>query len=296
MVTYHPDVQKLRALLQAVRKQLLTIVIVDNTPLIDADKPSHVALLAQQYQVDLIELGGNLGIAVAQNRGVDFLITRSGLKYILFLDHDSLPGTGMVQALLSGFCEQHVAGTRVGAVGPQISLPKLQSAVPFIRLTYIWARRIYCTFPAEYIASDHLISSGTLISKQVLKDVGRFREDLFIDYVDVEWYLRAQQKGYTLWGICAAHMDHNLGDDSITVGSFQIFSHSPLRHYYLVRNAIALYASPQLPLRWKCSDAPRLLCKSIFYIIFGRSRLAHIRMMAKGLYDGLLGRMGPQQR
>jgi rhamnosyltransferase len=125
-----------------------------------------------------------------------------------------------------------------------------------------------------------------------LQEVGCFREDLFIDYVDVEWYLRTTQKGYSLWGVCAATMQHDLGDEPISLFGRTVFAHSPLRHYYLVRNAIALYRSPAISLRWKWSDAIRLTKKSIFYMLFASPRREHIRMMAKGLRDGLAGQMG----
>lgn len=292
IVTYRPDRIKLEALLRAIHPQVGAIAIIDNTESSRTVADASVLELAKQFHAECIPLGENRGIAAAQNAGIRKLNAKSELEYILFLDHDSLPSEAMVESLVGGFLMQTAAGYRVGAVGPQIMLPKIGIQIPFLQISWLRTRRIACHFPSEQIKTDHLISSGTLTSKAVLQDVGFFREDLFIDYVDVEWYLRAIQQNYTLWGICSATMEHDLGDEPITVGGRPFFSHSPLRHYYLVRNAIALYKSPLIPLRWKCSDIPRLFLKSMFYILFGKSRFAQMRMMGKGVFDGFTGRMG----
>jgi rhamnosyltransferase len=292
VVTYHPDLSKLDGLLSSIRADVARLVLVDNTPASELQAALSLAELASRHQAELIVLGQNCGIAAAQNRGIAALSTMTSIEYVLFLDHDSLPAAGMVPALVNAFESQTRTGYRVGAVGPQITVPKTGSAIPFLQIRWYRTRRVACTSRAELIQTDHLISSGTLISKVVLQEVGSFREDLFIDYVDVEWYLRAVQKGYSLWGVCAAIMQHDLGDEPISVFGRTVFTHSPLRHYYLVRNAIALYRSPAIPLRWKWSDAIRLTKKSIFYMLFASPRWEHICMMAKGLRDGLAGEMG----
>lgn len=290
IVTYRPDREKLAALLGAIANQVGAIVIVDNTE--STHQVADLPLLAQEHHAQWICLGENLGIAAAQNRGIEYLKHHLKMEYVLFLDHDCLPHAGMVRALLKGFFTQTEAGYRVGAVGPNNCIPKLGTSAPFLQVGWLRTRRLYCSFANQLIATDHLISSGTLTPLSVIEEVGLFREDLFIDYVDVEWYLRVLQKGYTLWGVCAANMDHDLGDEPIMILGRPIFSHSPLRHYYLIRNGIALYQAPYLPLKWKCSDARRLLSKCVFYLLFSKPRLAHLRMMGRGLWHGITGRLG----
>lgn len=292
VVTYHPDLNKLDVLLRSIRGDVARLVLVDNTPASESQASQSLTELASRYQAELIVLGQNYGIAAAQNRGIVALSRVASIEYVLFLDHDSLPAAGMVPALVNAFESQTRAGYRVGAVGPQITVPKTGSAIPFLQIRWYRTRRVVCTSGVGLIQTDHLISSGTLTSKAVLQEVGCFREDLFIDYVDVEWYLRAMQKGYSLWGVCAASMQHDLGDEPISLFGRTVFTHSPLRHYYLVRNAVALYRLPSIPWRWKWSDAIRLTKKSIFYMLFASPRWEHIRMMAKGLRDGLAGQMG----
>jgi len=125
-----------------------------------------------------------------------------------------------------------------------------------------------------------------------LDEIGLMREDLFIDYVDIEWGLRASAKGYHLLGVCAAKMEHQLGEDPLQLFGKKFPCRSPLRHYYLFRNGVRLYCETLAPLNWKIVDGFRLLLKYGTYALFAKPRHHHFFMMTKGILHGLLGRMG----
>jgi len=118
------------------------------------------------------------------------------------------------------------------------------------------------------------------------------REDLFIDYVDIEWGLRARHQGFQSYGVCSAYMRHSLGDHPINFFGKNIPLHSPLRHYYHFRNAVLLYREAWVPLNWKLVDGWRLCLKYVFYSLFAKPRMAHWRMMTLGLWHGLKGKTG----
>ena len=61
----------------------------------------------------------------------------------------------------------------------------------------------------------------------------------------------------------------------------------------LMRNGVALQGLPHVSPAWKRSDAWQLVLKFVYFSVFGRPRLAHLRAMWRGLRDGLRGRMGP---
>ena len=122
--------------------------------------------------------------------------------------------------------------------------------------------------------------------------VGKMAEELFIDYVDIEWGLRARRLGFQSYGVCAALMAHDLGETPVKFMGKSLPVHSAMRHYYHFRNAIWLYRSAELPLHWKCADGWRLLLKYGFYTLFAKPRLEHFSMMSRGILDGLSGRMG----
>jgi rhamnosyltransferase len=117
------------------------------------------------------------------------------------------------------------------------------------------------------------------------------REDLFIDFVDVEWCLRARSKGFVVLGVCAAGMTHSLGDTHIySVGRMR-HVHSPLRLYYQVRNALWLYRSPQIAFGWKLVSSWRLLLKCGFYVLRVQPRSSYCQQIALGLKDGFFARL-----
>ena len=65
-------------------------------------------------------------------------------------------------------------------------------------------------------------------------------EDLFIDWVDLEWCWRAIHMGYFIVGNADVVIEHRLGDRSINLGSRGINLRAPSRHYYITRNAFYL--------------------------------------------------------
>jgi rhamnosyltransferase len=145
------------------------------------------------------------------------------------------------------------------------------------------------------LAVDFLISSGSLIPLEVLAEVGGMDESMFIDQVDTDWYLRAKSFGYHAIGVCDAVMEHRLGSRTIPLRLLRkraIPVHSPLRLYYIVRNSLLMYRKPYAPWRWAVYDLKRLLFIIVFFSVASAPRLQNAQKMARGFWDGLLGRKG----
>ena len=87
-------------------------------------------------------------------------------------------------------------------------------------------------------------------------------------------------------------MEHALGDDHIRVGARFIPAHSPLRHYYQVRNAVLVLRESTAFLAWRILDTKRVLAMLTLFSIARPPRLQHLRMMAVGLWHGLTGKAG----
>jgi rhamnosyltransferase len=183
-------------------------------------------------------------------------------------------------------------GKKVAAVGPCYMDIRQNNPPPFIRIEGLAVRRQYAEKPDSVVEVDYLIASGCLIPAGVLPTVGLMNVDLFIDYVDIEWGLRAKALGFQSFGVFAARMEHSLGDEHVSFIGKQIPLHSPLRHYYLVRNGFWLYKQKGLPLSWKFVDGYRMLIRICFYALFAKPRSKHFSMMMRGLFHGLKSRMG----
>lgn len=289
IVTFNPAHERFTALIHAALSQVERIVIVDN-----GSKPSDLAwirALEAPDRVELIELGDNLGIAAAQNVGIA-RARALGADYVMLFDHDSIPGEGMVETLLSVLQDKVRAGIQVAAVGPRYYDERQNNPPPFIEVKGLRVIRHGCHGGSGVVPVSYVIASGSLMPMSTLDAIGDMREDLFIDYVDIEWGLRAAQKGYQTFGVCHALMLHDLGDAPLTFIGRSVPLHSPLRHYYLFRNAVCLYKQNYLQLQWKIGDAARLLLKYGFYTLYGKPRFAHVKMMSLGLWHGVQGRMG----
>jgi rhamnosyltransferase len=288
IVTYYPSVGPLSDLLSALQPQVDSVVVVDN-----GSPESFKVWLSERVDTSVqgVFLDENRGIAAAQNVGVRWARERYA-SHVLLLDQDSLPASDMVARLLDAAGRMAARGHKVAAVGPRFLDERRQNPPPFTQVRGVRVRRQNCDDASSVVPVDCLIASGCLIPTPVLDVVGMMQEDLFIDYVDIEWGLRAKQHGFESFGVCAAQMGHDLGDEPIRFVGRAFPARSPLRHYYILRNAVWLYGHASFPLNWKLADGWRLLLKYVFYSLFARPRLTHLRMMTLGIWDGLNSRLG----
>jgi rhamnosyltransferase len=292
IVTYWPNMNKLHKLIGQITHQVNAVVVVDNTSWSTPEE-----MISTIGQSTYLPMTVNCGIASAFNVGIDWARNR-GFSHVLLLDQDSLPSETMVEKL--SIAETHLLehGHNVAAVGPVYSDPKYRVIMPFTRTGKWRVRRYQCKGvegPA-FIQSDFVISSGSLIRIAVLDAVGKFDESFFIDYVDIEWGLRAKNLGFSCYGVCDAALKHSLGEDAITFWCLKTWSvpvHEALRHYYFFRNAILMYRRPYVPLVWKLRDLSMLVLKAMFFSIVPSPRWTRFRMISLGLYDGLRNRSGP---
>lgn len=289
VVTYQPDLRALTRLVQALAPQVVQLVVVDNGS--TADMEAWAATLALPTRLTLKRLGANLGIAAAQNVGLA-LANRAQCTHAILFDQDSCPAADMVARLMQVLHDQTSKGERVAAVGPRFIDDRLDNPPPFIQINGLRYERQTCACADAVVPVHFLVASGCLLPLAVLDAVGGMREELFIDYVDIEWGLRARGLGYASYGVCGAHMHHSLGDQPIAFRGRHYPTRQALRHYYMFRNAVWMYRQPHLPLNWKLADGWRLLLKYGFYLLFDKPRLASWRMIHKGLLDGLLRRTG----
>jgi rhamnosyltransferase len=295
LVTYLPQLEELHAVLQATLPQVDRVLVVDNGS--PADLESALAPLRAGGRVDLLRLGRNFGIAHAHNRGLNAILA-AGYAHALILDQDSVPAPDMVAALHEAAAAARRTGMRVSTAGPRYVDPRTGQEPYFVGLGRWRFRRIACAShePGAYIAVDWIISSGMLIDAAVLREVGLMREELFIDEVDTEWCLRALARGYRPIGACAAVMRHTLGSDTVRVRfnrERRVPVHSPIRLYYILRNGLLLARLPHVPAMWWVPNLKRLAAQFVFFSTMIPPRIANLRMMVRGIRDGLLGRAGP---
>lgn len=295
VVAFLPEAQSFAALLGALSPQVAAIHVIDNTPANDCRVDKLLVELALP-NVQLVRLGENYGIAKALNVGIE-AAQRAGATHVLLSDQDSLPSADMVVGLLSAMLELESQGRRVAAVGPSFMDHVSTHAYRFqvLRQGQWFYSNQEPTEAIPHVQTLSLITSGSLLRAETIRALGSMREDFFVDYVDVEWSHRALAHGYELFGTHYASMSHYMGDRTLRVwaGSWRNLSeYSPMRLYYRVRNFVYMLRLGYVPLGWKIRASWFWLGESYAHVIFSRARLASFRMIVRGLWDGLRGRMG----
>jgi len=294
IVTYHPEYDLLSKVIGSLLTQVDHICVVDNSD----DSGVKIWFDSEKIKgAHLISMGENRGVAGAHNQGLRWA-KKIGAQFLLLVDQDSIPKPDMVSVLHSSFEQLLKCGKKVSAVGPRYHHDGSGGTSNFIRFGLIKFKQVRCDLnkTGQVMPVDFLISSGSLISCDVLETVGEMEEGLFIDHVDTEWYLRAKSKGYQAYGVCDAVMDHRLGEGlyRIWLGRWRYLPrHSPLRHYYIVRNSLLLYRRRYSPIKWIINDIVRLGVIILFYSAVQPPRWERIKMLSLGIMHGLQGRTGP---
>lgn len=263
--------------------QVVHCVVVDNTPNV-----SLVPGLAAGLRY--VPCGDNLGIAAALNRGVAELL-REGFDAALLFDQDSEPTPELLTGLPAVLSDLRRRGERVAIVAPAYDDERLGGVAPFVRFRPFSLERVPAT-GSELIDVDFLITSGSCLNLACWSSVGPMEEALFIDFVDLEWCIRAKRAGYRLVGTPWLTMRHELGGEPALVLGRAYPMHSPLRHYYLFRNAITLIRRSYVPWSWKSTEIVKLPVRLVIYGLMPEERLKHLAMAVRGLWDGFRGRLG----
>lgn len=292
VVTYHPEIDSLKLQLEALSPQVSKIIIIDNGS--DIGIQEFIDSIPHCTNIVTRCLGANLGIGHAQNVGIDYAVS-AGAEYVALFDQDSLPASDMIEKLYNAASALQGTGVRLAAVGPAYKDTNNGVLSGFVRVGLFGFARIQCKSNNKPIEADFLISSGSLIPIDTLKAVGGVDSSLFIDHVDTEWCFRAKSEGYRIFGVCTALMMHSLGDRRGRIWFLRwrtVPYHSPFRYYYMFRNSIILIRRPYMPFFWKVADVFRCIRSAVYFGVFGSARRDCLRMMSRGIADGLRGLTG----
>jgi rhamnosyltransferase len=290
IVTYHPEPAVLEQLLDAVLPQVEGVVVVDNGSDLD------LAELLTGRPLTVLQLGENLGVAAGFNRGIDWA-GKHHFAQILLLDQDSVPAPDMVARLQLAVTDLTLRGEPVAAVGPVTRHPQSGTDDGFARLGRFRFRFAKPMAGEELVPADFLISSGSLLPMTALRSVGLMDEGLFIDLVDTEWFLRSRALGLRAFGVGSALLHHGIGEGTagLQLGTLRLGAlalHGPLRHYYIFRNSLLLSRRSYVPWRWIVNNAVQLLGMFVYFSLAVPQRRQQLRMMLRGVWDGLRGRTG----
>lgn len=270
-------------MIAALAPQVDRVLVIDNAPG-DPALPS-----ADLEPVIYIRMSHNAGTAGAMNEAWRLALD-AGVSHLVSFDQDSQPGDRLVAGLLAAFSDARVPN--LAAVGPAWIDARNQRPMRLLQPVRFLRRHVQAP-PDALVEVDHVITSGCMISAQAWQAVGPFNEDLFLDYVDVEWSLRARSAGYTTAIATGCVMSHAIGERMIALAGRQLAVHKPQRNYLQLRNHLLLWRIPQIPRSWLLSDLGQVVLKLTGLIVLAPDRTQRLVGIFHGLADGLRGKRGP---
>lgn len=292
VVTYQPDPQMVLHL-DSLTMQVAHVIVVDNAS--DSGMIDRVGSWAESHDADLLLNRQNLGVAAALNQGFALALAM-GYEYVLALDQDSQALPEMVHTQL-GVYRSHPRKEHIAIVAPQVEDPEIGIRNRYLRSkTRLLLERVRCNGQVIDRVSN-VISSGGLFSLKAFREIGPFREDYFIDYVDTEYCLRARREGYEIVVACGAHLAHKWGSlQRVRLGRVDLHTtfHTPQRWYYISRNRIpTAWMYGLLFPNWLLFDLMLAVWWVLRMLLFEDKRMAKLAAILRGTMDGFRGKMGP---
>lgn len=286
LVTYHPDTE-FPGRLTSISRQAAAVIIVDN-----GSTDAELAMLreiAADPAVTLILNFENLGVARALNIGIQRAITR-GYALVLLFDQDSRVDGDMVKSLLAIY-ESFPTRERLAVIGCAFRDINKQLPDP----------DAHAAFTEQWEDAECVITSGTLLPLAAYSVIGPFREEFFIDYVDLDYCNRASAHGYRVIKSRRALMAHSIGAPTqhrLLWMKKWTTNYSADRRYYIARNKTVMlreYGNYRMG-GWAIKSLFSCLktCKRI--ILYEHPKAGKIAALASGWWDGIHGNMGPRDR
>lgn len=281
IVTYNPDLG-LANRLKRVISQVAYVIIVDN---------GSTSLQEKLYgilspKVEIIENSYNIGLASALNQGVRRAM-ELGFSWVLTLDQDSLIDHDMINCLLEIY-HLYPFPERIGLIGSNARSPI--------------SGRLYIKCPQElktFMEVKTCMTSGSLLSLRVYEQIGPFRDDFFIEAVDLEYCLRLRKNGFKVLISCRPLMTHAAGkakERRLFRRIVIVPDHEPWRYYYQLRNLMFVIRSYfwQEP-DWVFVALINFMKALVRILLFEDNRLQKFNAIWQGIRDGIISTKGGKE-
>lgn len=290
VVLYHPNLKGLEDLIDSLNEQCDSVIIVDNTP--KNEKKYGKYFFNKYSKVYYLSLNENLGIAKAQNEGI-LKAKEIGSEFIIIFDQDSSIDQNFVKPLVDLYEKLINEGKKVAAIGPSFIDIKSNVLSPAITYNGFKIKKVIPDISCESTKSDHIISSGSVTHINTFSEVGLMDEKLFIDYVDLEWGMRAKKKGFTCYIANNVKMRHSIGDKSVKIPFINKTAniHSDFRKYFIIRNAFYLAFYSNLDNFWRIHQVIKSFKYLAFLIIYVSPRLNNLKIFFIAFFDALFKKM-----
>jgi len=228
----------------------LEIIVVDNASIDNSGEMVHTDFPT----VKLIQLNTNIGIA-GWNEGMK---VASG-EYFLCLDDDSYPLSDSLQKILPSLCSTKILSLKIVTPSGQLDSPYFDTS--FQQRTFI--------------------GCGVIIPKYIYKTIGGFNQTLFIYQHELDYSIRAIDKGFSIQYVPEAIVCH-----SRSRGNREIQNGRDRRvMYYMTRNSLIIVLQ-YFSLQKIIGRIARILLGRLSFAVFSGTFLITVKAIIDGLNQG----------
>jgi rhamnosyltransferase len=278
VVLFHPD-GTLGKNISAAMSQVGVLYVVDNTPWVETHD-GQLPILPRGAR--LIHRGSNLGLGTAYNLACKRALS-DGYGWVLLLDQDTFLFDRFMATMILRLGEHSRRALRpAGVAGPGFE--------------YLTTPTRTTTRGADCAETEAVVSSGSLVCLRCWEEAGRFNDGFFIDYIDIDFCLRARAVGFAVVAVGDVLMSHGIGnsaENSVCGYRRMTSNYPPLRHYYITRNFV-LMARARLGTdrQWLQRELVKRAKFTVLSVLMEPARCSILRSTARGVVDGFRGRLG----
>ena len=276
IVTFNPDIDKLKSTLMLLSPQVDCVYIADNASENYSDIADMIAALSSEgSSVKLMPGETNTGVAGGLNRIMKAAL-EDGKEWVLTLDQDSQPEKDLVK----GLCRA-TKFERIGIICP--------------RIKDINSGRILVNFGEDTSKNDKkyqtlhsCITAGSMINLEAWNTVGGYDEYLFMDYVDFDYSIRLRKSGYRILQCNQIIMEHEVGNTEVHRFLFKkvgVMNHSAMRKYYITRNRI--YCSYKYYKRFGFRNIVGIVKTIVLILCYEEDKKHKLCSVIRGVKDGI---------
>lgn len=269
IVLYNPDIKRLSLNIASILPQVHELIIVDNG---SNNIDDVIAMTRGHINIFFIKNKENQGIATALNQAAQYA-KKNNYDWLITLDQDSVAPENLITVYSSFVNEKQVGIVCCKIVDRNFGEKqeqKIKHGVEEVPMC---------------------ITSASMMNLEAWQSIGRFPDDFFIDSVDFDICLSMREHGYRIIRTNDIALLHEVGRSKLQYilgKEYQIYNHSPLRYYYMVRNGIYLGKRHHFIMR----AIYRSIRLFMLVILFENNKFAKAKMMGLGYWHTLIGRYG----
>ena len=274
---FNPDHKSIENI-NAIARQADRTILCDNSPQILTEQFEEGLNIVYRFN------DANLGLSRAFNKVLkDDSFGWTDQDYIFFFDQDTVIPDGHLKKMVRVFEKARQENINLGCLGPsyyntssgtQESGQGGEKLMPHLRKV------------------NALITSSMLTEYRVLRDVGFWNEDLFLDLCDWDLSWRVMDKGYVcaMTDVCVVR--HSIGKGEVKAGVIKAKEGAPFREYYQTSDCLKLIGKGYTPLVYKLRFMAQVTVRPVLHLALLPDKKERLRYIKKGFSDYRAGYNG----